>query len=160
MSGPQAPRLLAPGDSLEGFSCGSEAIDRWVSSRAAGARQAGTAVVYASFDGRRLAGFYTLSAQSVARGGTSGWIARNAPLQIPVILLGMLDVDAAYRGTGLGRDLLVDAIRRAEDVAGQIGARALVVDPLDEAARSFYAHCGFEPLPGTGRMFARLRPRG
>lgn len=151
-----APRILSCGDSLEGFRCGSEAIDSWVERRAASAREAGTAVVYASFCDGRLAGFYTLSAQSISRGSARGWIARNAPEQIPVILLGMLGVDERWQGSGLGRDLLLDAVRRSSGVAGQIGARALVVRPLDERARAFYARHGLRDVPGSELMFAKL----
>ena len=53
-------------------------------------------------------------------------------------------------------DLLLDAVRRARLVSDQVGARALVVDPLDDGARSFYARYGFRDMPGTCRMFARL----
>lgn len=151
-----APRALQEDDPVEGFSCGSPLIDDWVAVRAKGARRAGTAVVYASFYKGHLAGFYTLSAQSVVRGETSGWITRNAPKNIPTILLGMLGVDQRYQGEGLGHDLLLDAARRAQLVAEQIGARALIVDPLDEGARSFYRRYGFRDMPGTGRMFAKL----
>lgn len=150
------PRPLQNDDDIDGFSSGTELIDRWVATRARHAREAGTAVVYASFCGKTLAGFYTLSAQSVLRASTSGWLARNAPLQIPVILLGMLGVDARYQGQGLGRDLLLDAVHRSELVAEHIGARALVVDPIDESARRFYEHFGFSPVPGSDRMFAKL----
>ncbi len=150
------PRALREEDSVEGFSCGSPPIDDWVATRAKGARKAGTAVVYATFCEGRLAGFYTLSAQSVVRGETSGWIARNAPSNIPVILLGILGVDRRHQGEGLGHDLLLDAVRRARLVSDQVGARALVVGPLDDGARSFYARYGFRDIPGTCRMFARL----
>lgn len=150
------PRILRADDRVEGFRCGSPVVDEWVARRARTAREAGTAVVYASFLGGELAGFYTLSAQSVVRAEVSGWLARNAPAQVPVLLLGMLGVDERWQGAGLGRDLLLDAVRRAELVAGQIGARALVVDPVDDAARAFYTKYGFRPVPGSARMFAKL----
>ena len=150
------PRPLADGDDVSGFSCGLALVDEWVAKRAMGARSAGTAVVYAAFDGGRLAGFYSLSSQSVLRASTSGWLARNAPDQIPVILLGMMGVDSRYQGSGLGRDLLLDAVHRAQRVSSEIGARVLVVDPAGDAARSFYGRFGFRPVPGSGRMFAKL----
>lgn len=147
---------LQHGDNLAGFSSGVDLVDQWLARRASGARAAGTAVVYVTFCGDALAGFYTLSAQSITRSETSGWIARNAPQQIPVILLGMLGVDQRFQGQGLGRDLLLDAVHRAESVAEQIGARALVVDPIDNVTRSFYEKYGFRPIPGSSRLFAKL----
>ena len=151
-----APRALGPGDPIDGFECGIPLIDSWVAKRATGARKAGTAVVYATFCEGILAGFYSLSSQSIMRNNTSEWITRNSLEQIPVILLGMMGVDRRFQGCGLGRDLLLDAVHRAESVAAQIGARALVVDPVDDASRAFYAAHGFRQIPGTGRMYAKL----
>jgi GNAT superfamily N-acetyltransferase len=150
------PRPLRAGDSLEGFSCGVDLVDRWLHERARTARAAGTAVVYVSFCREHLAGFYTLSSHSVARDGVRGWLARNAPEQVPVILLGMLGVDRGYQGVHLGSNLLLDAVQRAGAVSSSIGARALVVDPADEASRAFYAHHGFRGIPQSQRMFAKL----
>lgn len=153
----EAPRALTEHDDVSGFCCGVSLVDAWVRDRARGARKAGTAVVYVTYCGDgRFAGFYSLSSQSATRSDTSGWIARNAPDQIPVILLGMMGVDRSFQGCGLGHDLLLDAVRRAQSVANQIGARALVVDPVDESSRAFYLRYGFRDMPGTNRMFAKL----
>lgn len=152
-----APRQLEPNDPLDGFSCGISLIDTWLHARARNARAAGTAVVYVSYAASgRLAGFYTLSAHSLERSATRGWMARNAPEQIPGILLGMLGVDASFQGMHLGSNLLLDAVHRAMTVADTIGARALLVDPIDDASRAFYAHHGFKPLPESTRMYAKL----
>lgn len=153
------PRPLSEADDLEGFFCGVGIVDDWLARHARNARRLGTAVVYASFcekDGERLAGFYLLSSHSIVRDSTSGWISRNAPEVVPVILLGMLGVDRCYQGMGLGHNLLLDAGHRAASVAGIVGARALVVDPVDETSRSFYRRHGFRDMPGTGKMHATL----
>jgi hypothetical protein len=41
---------------------------------------------------------------------------------------------------------LIDALRRAERLAEQIGVRAVEVDALTDAARNFYLKFGFVPL--------------
>ena len=89
-----------------------------------------------------------------------GWLRRNAPSEVPVILLGVLGVDSRYQGSGLGRMLLRDASARAVAVAGDIGAKGLVVDPVDEEAAAFYARNGFEWVPGLDRMFVQLKMAG
>ena len=151
------PRPLEPNDPLDGFSCGITLVDTWLHTRARNARAAGTAVVYVSYaTSGRLAGFYTLSAHSLECSATHGWMARNAPEQIPGILLGMLGVDASFQGMHLGSNLLLDAVHRAMTVADTIGARALLVDPIGDASRAFYAHHGFRPLPESTRMYAKL----
>ena len=151
-----APRRLDDSDCIDGFTCGVAPIDEWLSKRARGALKRGTAVVYVSFDeSGRLAGFFTLSAHSIDRGSISGWLARNTPDQIPTILLGMLGVSVNHKHEGLGKQLLLDAYHRARSSAETIGARALVVDPLDEA-RGFYQGFGFEQVAGSDKLFARF----
>lgn len=152
------PAPLSPGQNMEGFSCGVEEIDFWVQHYASNARKRGTAVVYVSYCQENIAGFYTLSTHSVARAEvTGGWVVRNTPDQIPALLLGMLGVDTKFQGLGLGAALLRDAILNAFKVAELAGAKILVVDPINESSRTFYEHYGFAALPGTKRMFLRLK---
>lgn len=152
-----APRRLEDADDLSGFTCGESAIDSWLQKHACHAFRRGTVVVYVTFDDEgRLAGFYSLSAHSMDRNAMTGWLARNAPEQVPVILLGMLGVSSSHQGEGLGRQLLLDAYHRAKQAAETIGARALVVDPLNAGAAEFYTRVGFEQVPGSGRLFARF----
>lgn len=152
-----APRKLRDDDDLSGFSCEEAVVDTWLAKHARHACKRGTAVVYVCFDATgSLAGFYTLSAHLMDRNAMTGWLARNAPDQIPVILLGMLGVSAAHKGEGLGKQLLLDAYHRARNAADTIGAKALVVDPLSEAVAGFYLGVGFERIPGSDRLFARF----
>lgn len=66
---------------------------------------------------------------------------------------------ARYQGSGLGRMLLHDASLRALAIAESLGAKALVVDPADEAAAAFYERNGFEKIPGMERLFVPLKGR-
>lgn len=151
------PVQLAPDVGIAGFHCGDEIVDDWAERHSASARKRGSAVIYAVYCGEAVAGFYTLSAHSVARADIGGgWFPRNAPQQVPAVLLGMLGVDERFEGRGLGASLLRDAILNALKVASLAGAKALVVDPTGESAASFYEHFGFSRLPGTNRMALRL----
>lgn len=152
----EPPRPIEKGDDISGFCSGVDEVDAWLKDRAMGARSAGSAVVYVVLHEGRVVGYYSLSAQSITRRRAMGWLGRNSPAQIPVILLGMLGVDAEYQGIGLGTALLRDASRRALCISQQVGARALVVDPIDEGAASFYRAAGFREIPGTSRMYAKL----
>lgn len=157
MSSITKPSQLPVGIGIKDFHCGSTLVVGWAEHRSATARKRGSAVVYASFCGEDVAGFYTLSTHSVARKDVNGgWFTRNAPNQVPVVLLGMLGVDEKYKGIGLGASLLRDAIENAQKVAALAGARALVVDPVDDDAAGFYKHFGFTMLPGTNRMALKL----
>ena len=64
-----------------------------------------------------------------------------------MILLARLAVDRREQGRGLGKTLLFDALRRAEQAGEIVGVRAVLVHSIDEAARQFYLHFGFEPSP-------------
>ncbi len=67
-------------------------------------------------------------------------------MAIPVVLLGRLAVDRSVQGQGLGELLLLDALRRAQHIADEIGVRAVEVDAIGEKARAFYARYGFVQL--------------
>ena len=115
-------------------------------------------MIYASYSEKGvIAGFYTLSTHSIARAEIrGGWFPRNAPEQVPAVLLGMMGVDERFKGLGLGASLLRDAMENSLKVSSIAGAKALVVDPVDEEAGLFYSHFGFAALPGTNRLAIRL----
>ena len=151
------PVQLPIGEGIEGFRCGTEIVDRWAAERSSTARERGTAVVYVSYCDGKVAGFYTLSAHSVVRADVAGgWFVRNAPERVPAVLLGMMGVDEEFKGCGLGAALLRDAVINAMKVAELAGARALIVDPIDDSSHEFYKHFGFADLAGTCRMALKL----
>jgi len=76
----------------------------------------------------------------------------------PAALIGRLAADVRYQGTGLGQDLLLDAIRRAVLASKTIGATVIRVDALNDSTASFYAHHGFRPIRADGReMYLPMR---
>jgi len=85
-----------------------------------------------------------------------GWLQRNVPERVPMILLGMLGVDRRFQGNGLGRRLLHDAVVRSLGISMELGARALIVDPVDDGAARFYEANGFQHIPESERMFLKL----
>jgi hypothetical protein len=48
---------------------------------------------------------------------------------------------------GLAKALLFDALSRIEEAADIVGVRAVLVHAIDDAARRFYLHFGFEESP-------------
>ncbi len=59
-------------------------------------------------------------------------------------------------GTGLGGQLLIDALETVTAAANVAGGRLVVVDAIDERAHGFYARYGFTPIAGSMRLFARI----
>lgn len=64
-----------------------------------------------------------------------------------MIVIGRLAVDIGYQSRGIGKALLVDALRRCAEAADQIGARAVIVNPISNDAAEYYRRRGFSDLP-------------
>ena len=79
------------------------------------------------------------------------------PDPVPVILLGQLAVDEHYRARRLGSDLLVDAAGRCVTATGVVGARAIVVQVIDERAAAFYVKFSFRPFSDREPLMLILR---
>ena len=136
------------------FACGSAPLDRYIRELASQDVRRRMARVFVAVPdgGAEVAGFYTLSAASIARGDLPEAAARRLPrYPVPAALLGRLAVDRGYGGRGLGASLLADALRRVARAGETLAVYAMVVDAKDERAQTFYERFGFVRLPDTGR---------
>jgi GNAT superfamily N-acetyltransferase len=135
---------LGPAHDQAGFSCGADAIDRYLRELATQDIRRRVSNCFVAVDETgRLAGYYTLAATSLPLPELAPEHARRVPryTAFPTCLVGRLAVDQAFRGRGLGGTLLVDAIART--LRAEPAIFALIVDAKDEAARQFYLHHGF-----------------
>ncbi len=105
--------------------------------------------------GAQVVGYYALAMSAVAHQRAPSGLRRGMPDPVPVVLLARLALDRSEHGTGLGGHLLVDALRRCVRGGHEFGARALVVDAINEDAARFYEHFGFRQLDGS-RMWRRI----
>ena len=151
------PEPLASRHDISQFSSGVPTLDAWLRGKVRLNEARGGARTYVACDGDRVAGFYSLAASSVERRRVSSRVRRNMPDPIPVILLGQLAVDEAYRGRRIGSDLLIDAAKRSLSAAGAVGARAVIVQAVDERARAFYERFGFRPFSEREPLMLALR---
>lgn len=140
------------------FSCGHESLDRYLRQQASQDVRRGLAAVFVTCaEGtNRIVGYYTLSAFALLPGELPESQRRKLPRydRLPAVLLGRLAVDQGVRRSGLGKVLLLDALFRSLSQSAQIGAMAVVVDAIDEPARQFYEHFGFQPLVDhPGRLY-------
>lgn len=140
------------------FSCGVPALDQYLQRQAGqdARRYAAAPFVLCEGDSTAILGFYTLSAISVDVGELPDETARKLPRypEIPATLIGRLAVDQRRRGERLGEFLLMDALHRSLRQAGEIAAAAVVVDAMDDRARSFYEAYDFRVFPDrANRMF-------
>src|SRR5260370_20653423 len=109
--GPQLrpPEHLTGRHDVSTFDCGKTDLNKWLvrQARRSEGRSARTYVVTVD---SRVVGYYCLAAGSVIRDELpKAGLRRNAPDQVPVIVLGRLAVDAKFAFRGFGKGLLRDA---------------------------------------------------
>lgn len=132
------------------FSCGVELLDSYLQKQAGqDARKRAAAPFVLTYDGRTIAGYYTLSQYAIELEDVPEEVAKKLPKYplVPATLLGRLAVSIDFRGKGLGQALLMDALYRSLKLSEQIASTGVVVDAKDEAARAFYLKYGFIDLP-------------
>lgn len=143
----EAPDLLVTSHETAEFRSGDQALDQWLQRYALANQGGGGARTYVVARGRRVVGYYALSASSVEHGRATRRVAHGAPRPVPAVLLGRLAVAAKEQGQGLGRSLLRDAVLRTLSSADSIGIRVMLVNAVDEDAARWYRRFGFEPSP-------------
>jgi len=144
------PQPLGSEHRINGFDCGVGSLDIWLVKHARAAAGAGSARTYVVMDAEqeRVVGYHALSLASIEHAGATGRARKGMPQHpIPAMLLARLAVDKTVQGKGIGAFLLRDAMSRALSVAEQAGMRLLLVHALNDEARAFYEHFGFEPSP-------------
>ncbi|MFP5462621.1 MAG: GNAT family N-acetyltransferase [Gammaproteobacteria bacterium] len=143
-----APEPLAASHRLDGFDCGEAVLDDWLMRRALANQASGASrtFVVANQDGF-VFGYHALAAGAVSHQLATSGVRRNMPDPLPVLILGRLAVDRGARGLQLGASLLQDAVHRAVAVSQDASVRALLVHALNERARQFYEHYGFQSSP-------------
>ncbi|MCH7525641.1 MAG: GNAT family N-acetyltransferase, partial [Bacteroidetes bacterium] len=107
-------------------------------------------------DTNLIKGYYTLANNSISQELIPNKFQKKLPksyTSIPTTLLGRLAVDNRFQGKGVGKILLIDALKRSYEISKSIGSFAVIVDPLDKDAENFYNKYGFIVLPDSGKMF-------
>ena len=132
------------------FDCGVTALNQFLAVYARQFQERGLGVSWVMVlpdAPRRIVGYYTLAMNAVLPAELENPHLRLS--RIPVVLLGRLAIDRQFQGQGYGERLLMHALFTSRQLSGQIGAHAVVVDPLDERAAAFYRKFDFIPLPGA-----------
>jgi predicted GNAT family N-acyltransferase len=143
------------------FSCGIEPLDNYLQKQASQDVAKRVAVCFVlTPDSHTVAGYYTLSQYSVDLVELPEEMAKKLPKypEVPTTLLGRLAISERFRGQKLGEFLLLDALYRCWQQSKQVASAAVIVDAKDEAAKRFYEHFEFVPLPDTPhRLFLPMR---
>ncbi|WP_194766207.1 GNAT family N-acetyltransferase [Tamlana sp. I1] len=144
------------------FSCGKELLDTYIHKQANQdiKRKLSACFVINDANTNLIKGYYTLSNNSIPLEFIPARIQKKLPRtyhSIPTTLLGRLAIDDKFQGQGIGKLLLIDALKRSYDISKTIGSFAVVADPIDKEAESFYLKYGFIKLPDSGKMFLPMK---
>lgn len=133
---------------VEGFDCGQEGLNRFLTRFAFLNQQADSSQTYVAPADGGIIGFYTLVVGQVFYDDAPERLRKGLPRHpVPLMLLARLAVSRSWQGRGIGAGLLKDAMLRTLQAAGIGGIRALGAHAKDDRARAFYEHFGFLPSP-------------
>jgi len=131
------------------FSCGSLPLDDFLRHLVSQyeKRRLGRTYVAHRPDERHVLGYYTLASGAVSFASLPPAYGKKLPRHpIPVVLLARLAVALEVQDRGLGRFLLMDALRRCDELSERLGVHAVEVEAIDDDARRFYEKYGLIAL--------------
>ena len=128
------------------FDCGVEALNLYLQRMANQDQRRSLTKVYVLADGKRVVGYYSISAHSVLRDHLPKDIKLASYKNVPFLLLGRLAVDKDYQGQGYGDTLIFHAFKTTLDAAEKVGILGMLVEAKDETAVAFYEGFGFKRL--------------
>ncbi|HLV50622.1 MAG TPA: GNAT family N-acetyltransferase [Flavobacterium sp.] len=139
------------------FDCGKELLNNYLKKQAGQdqKRKLSVCFVLSQPVTNNIQGYYTLSNNSIPLSHFPENIQKKLPksyLSIPTTLLGRLAIDKTQQGKGIGKILLIDALKRSYEISQEIGSFAVVVDPIDKEAEVFYEKYDFIKLPDSEKM--------
>jgi hypothetical protein len=65
-------------------------------------------------------------------------------------------IERKHQDKGLGKILLMNALKKSHEISKEIGPYAVIVDPIDPAAAAFYSKYDFITLPDSKKMFLSM----
>lgn len=145
------------------FNCEHERLNKYLKEQASQEVKKRAAAVYVlTPDGKKIAGYYTLSQYAIEAGELPEEVVRQLRLpkyeRLPATLLGRLARSKEFKGSGMGELLLMGALKRALEHSRNIASLAIVVDAKDDNARAFYRSYGFIELPDhPNRLFLPMQ---
>ena len=147
--------ILNKNHRLDQFDCGEESLTRYLKLFAMQnmRKMLSTCYVHAK-DDLQIKAYYTLSNYSLIKNDIKTY---TFPFKIvfdhvPTTLLGKLAVDKTMQNQGLGKWMVLDALFQSYKIAMLSGSIAVVVEPLNENATTFYQRFGFKWLDNNKYM--------
>lgn len=155
-------QILEKKHNRQDFDCGKELLNNYLKNQAGQdvKRNLTACFVLSDHDNNMIKGYYTLSNSSIPLISFPEDLRKKLPMSyasIPATLVGRLAIDKTHQGKGIGKILLLDALKRSYEVSKEIASFAVVVDPIDEEAVAFYRKYDFIMLPDSRKMFIAMK---
>lgn len=133
------------------FRSGQLKVDEWLATKALQHQSKRLSVTKVLLDDRNsIVGYYTLASGQVDCNDLPPDIARHLPRRLlPVAILAWMGVAEDRQRAGLGGRLLAQALRDCFEAAATFPFVAVILDCIDDRAKSFYQQWGFVELPGN-----------
>lgn len=133
------------------FDCGEEQLNNFLKAKARQNQSLNFNKTFVAIQkgekDKRVLGFYSLSMGEIELSSLPENLSKKLPKHpVPVARMGRLAVDSSTKGQGLGKLLLVDAMKRVQSASELVGVYALLVDAKDDNPKSFYKKYGFIEL--------------
>jgi len=146
--------LLAKVHDRDGFDYGSEPLNLFLKQTARqhatrGISRTFVLVEEAASEPKPILGFFALNLCQIQSEALPPVEARKLPRSVAGVRLGRLAVSKHRQGHGLGKILLVAAMKKFLEIFSMAGGIGLFVDAKNRDAKAFYEHFGFVPLPSN-----------
>lgn len=132
------------------FDCGNAILNEYLKKYARQNDENNMAKAFVAVgDDALVLGYYCISTASIEFKELPEALGKNLPkYPIPAALIGKLACDQSMKGQGLGARLLINALQRIVATSKEMGIKVIIVDAIDEEAKSFYQHYRFMELDG------------
>lgn len=133
-----------------GFDCGVKALNDFLKNLARQNLKKGLSRTFVLVDEEipeEISGFYTLSMFEISAQKLPSKFANKYKGQLPAVKLARLAVSRGQQNRGLGRHLIINAIKRVIRISENVGIIGFFVDAKTEEVRNYYQKFGFIQLP-------------
>jgi ribosomal protein S18 acetylase RimI-like enzyme len=135
-------------ESLRAFTCGVREIDRWAKDKCTKHHQQNRTRAFCAYESNKinLLGFYCMSFSSPDENNLANEQYKSIykGTGIPLIYIQYIAVHQPCQRNGLGKLLLVDALRRSVAVAQHVAFYGVGIRPINSDAARLYKGFGFK----------------
>jgi GNAT superfamily N-acetyltransferase len=133
-----------------GFDCGIEELNEFLNNFARQNLKKGISRTFVLIEEnipKKILGYYTLSVFEIFAEKLPHKFAKKYKGRIPAVKLARLAVAKGLQKQGLGKCMIINAIKRVITISEHAGVIGLFVDAKNEDAKKYYLKFGFIPLP-------------